>query len=411
MSDSYEELSPYCLVARVRAVDSDLSRIYLDFRNGNTAWVGGSDLSQFQVGSIVLLRPEENHIEIAPQELWPEESWVGVVRLKLPDITVIDTNGRLRILPARDDVEFREGNTVEALDSTGILRVLSDDPIKYVDLPAVDDRTIAKFKSGGDSKLSFDDFGGFNQVVQRARELIEVPLLHKEQLTKIGARAIKGVLFTGPPGTGKTLLARIIASSTDAQFYEISGPEIFSKWYGQSEEILRKLFEHASRQPRAIVFFDEIDSVAGQRDDESHEASKRVVAQLLTLMDGFTSNDNVIVIAATNRPQDIDIALRRPGRFDWEVHFSLPNINDREDILRKTGRNKTIAEQLPYKFVAHSTEGWSAAELAAIWTEAALLAVKDKRSTVIAEDFVGGFERVLVQRQRTGIKMIGGNAN
>jgi len=286
--------------------------------------------------------------------------------------------------------------------------VLAEDPIKYLDLPAVDDSTIQKFKTTADSNLSFDDFGGLHDVVTRARELIEVPLLRKDELIKIGARAIKGVLFTGPPGTGKTMLARIIASSSDAQFYEISGPEIFSKWYGQSEEVLRKLFEDAAKQERAIVFFDEIDSVAGQRDDESHEASRRVVAQLLTLMDGFTPNDNVIVIAATNRPQDIDVALRRPGRFDWEVHFPSPDRFDREDILRKTSRNKAIEGPLPYAFIAHNTEGWSAAELAAIWSEAALLAVKDGRAVIIDEDCIGGFERVSAQRQRAGLATGGG---
>lgn len=130
------------------------------------------------------------------------------------------------------------------------------------------------------------------------------------------------------------MLARIIASATDAVFYEISGPTIFSKWYGESEKILRALFEHAARQPRSIIFFDEIDSIAGQRSGDAHEASKRVVAQLLTLMDGFNANDNIVVIAATNRPQDIDAALLRPGRFDWEIAFPPPNRQDREAILR-----------------------------------------------------------------------------
>lgn len=133
-------------------------------------------------------------------------------------------------------------------------------------------------------------------MVERARELIEVPLKYKDALSNIGARPIKGVLFTGQPGTGKTMLARIIANSVDAEFYEISGPEVFSKWYGQSEEIIRKLFEDAAKQEKAIIFFDEIDSVASQRADETHEASRRVIAQLLTLMDGFTSDDNVVVM-------------------------------------------------------------------------------------------------------------------
>lgn len=406
----YEEMSVPGTVGRVRSVNGQV--LYMELRNGQIATVTGSGIGEFSIGDIVLVRVDENHIEHAPMELWPDESWVGVVRIKRDDITVVDASGRWRPVPTRADLDYREGNTIEATDLSGILRVLSEHPLKYVDFATVDDSTIAKFKSNQRSPvLSFDDFGGFPKVVQRARELIEVPLLYRQALSQIGARSIKGVLFTGPPGTGKTMLARIIANSTDAEFYEISGPEIFSKWYGQSEEILRRIFEHAADQHRAIIFFDEIDSVAGQRDDESHEASKRVVAQLLTLMDGFTPNDNVIVIAATNRPQDIDIALRRPGRFDWEVHFSLPDIKDREDILEKTSRGKALGEQLPYRFIAHSTDGWSAADLTAIWTEAALLAVKDNRPVILAEDFIGGFERVRAQRQRIGLVLIKGTVN
>lgn len=327
-----------------------------------------------------------------PAELWPEESWVGVVRLHLSNVVVVDISGRWRLVPM-NGVECRVGNTVEGRDAVGVVRVLSQDPIRYLDLPDIDDTVVDGFIFSG-SKVSFDDFAGLDDVKARARELIETPILHHEDLAAIGARPIKGVLFTGPPGTGKTMLARIIASATDAVFYEISGPTIFSKWYGESEKILRALFEHAARQPRSIIFFDEIDSIAGQRSDDAHEASKRVVAQLLTLMDGFNANDNIVVIAATNRPQDIDEALLRPGRFDWEIAFPPPNRHDREAILRVSAGHHATAGPLPHDVVAAHTELWNAAELTLIWREAALLAVADGRRVIMAEDYLGGHARV-----------------
>ena len=224
-----------------------------------------------------------------------------------------------------------------------------------------------------------------------------LPLEKHDALARIGARPIKGVLFTGDPGTGKTLLARIIASRADAFFYEISGPEVFSKWYGETEELLRRIFEDAAGRPRSIIFFDEIDSVAAQR-DESHEASRRVVAQLLTLMDGFRPEQNVVVVAATNRPQDIDRALLRPGRFDWKIHFPLPGLDDREAILRVAARPLARHGELPFGQIAVRTEGWSAADLALILSEAALLAVADSRDVMIAEDMLGGHARVAAGR-------------
>jgi transitional endoplasmic reticulum ATPase len=388
-------------VARVKAVNNDGHRLYLEYPNGQIANVDSENVFTFNIGSVVLIRIDENQISIepAPDELWPEETWIGVVRLKLEDITVVDSNGHWKALKTRNDIEYNERNTIEAKDNFGVIRVLSKEPLKYVDLPAIDDNTIAKFKTKkGEGKETFEDFGGFIDVVDRARELIELPLKRKEKIQKIGARPIKGVLFTGLPGTGKTMLARIIANSTDAVFYEISGPEIFSKWYGQSEEILRMLFEDAAKQEQAIIFFDEIDSVAGQRDDNAHEESRRVVAQLLTLMDGFTTDNNVIVIAATNRPQDIDAALRRPGRFDWEINFPMPDRLNRELILKASAKHILANENLPHEWVSQNTDGWSAAELSAIWSEAALLAAGDDRTEIIIEDYIGGFERVSALR-------------
>lgn len=392
-------------VARVTAVGDGGALVWFDLRNGYSgSFTVPADLEQeFAVGDVLLLVSNEDgqRFERMPSDVWPEELSVGVVKIKHPDVTIIDTAGRWRTVDTTDAVEYEVGNTVHAT-ATGVVRVLSESPIRLLDAPELDEAAVDKFRHSpqDDTQPTFEDFGGLVEVVDRARELIEVPLRKHKELSDIGARPIKGVLFTGEPGTGKTMLARIIASQARAAFFQISGPEIFSKWYGQSEEVLRRLFDAAAGEDRAIVFFDEIDSVAAQRDDVSHEASKRVVAQLLTLMDGFSADTNVVVIAATNRPQDLDLALRRPGRFDWEIEFPYPNELDREDILRKTARPLRTEGALPHESIAKRSHGWSGADLAAIWSEAALLAVKDNRLTIREEDYMGGFERVARAREQ-----------
>ena len=401
-------------LVKVTAISEDCERVYVDFRNGNSGSFDNQDYG-FAVGDVLVICVDEANkpvgFEKVPSNAWPDGLWVGIVKLKLADITIIEYAGRLRQVPTKPTPDYEVDNTVLAGDTEGVTRVLSEKPIKYIEYGELDDSVVKRFRfqSGGQSDLSFDDFGGLSDVVVRARELIEIPLIQSEALSEIGARPIKGVLFTGEPGTGKTMLARIIAAQSGAAFYEISGPEIFSKWYGQSEELLRKLFEAAAAEERAIIFFDEIDSVAAQRGDHSHEASKRVVAQLLTLMDGFDSDANVVVIAATNRPKDLDLALRRPGRFDWVIDFPYPNECDRKDILVKTARRIRTREPLPHGEVAAMTEGWSAAELAQIWSEASLLSVRDKRRCIYAEDYVGGFERVCRNRSRAAVQFAGRN--
>ena len=402
------ELGGTGMLARITATSEDDGTVCFDLRNGKSGFFTATDGS-YSIGDVILLTGDiENSIDVGiqrmPNDSWPEERWIGVVKIKLPDISIIDSSGRFREIPTVTSVDYDVGNTVQATDSLGVTRVLSETPIKYIDLPQIDDSVIGEFVSSqrDAKKLDFDDFGGMSEVVDRARQLIEIPIRYGNDLAEIGARAIKGVLFTGEPGTGKTMLARIIASQSGAVFYEISGPEIFSKWFGQSEELLRKLFRAAAKHEKAIIFFDEIDSVAARRDDHSHEASKRVVAQLLTLMDGFSSDSNVVVIAATNRPHDLDIALRRPGRFDWEIEFPIPDEQDRRDILEKTARNLNISVSLPHKKIATMSNGWTGAELAQIWTEAALLAVRDKRRRILEEDYIGGFEQVSRHRVRTG---------
>lgn len=380
-------------------MSEDGRQLAVELRGGQVATAACDQPTELEVGDVVIVR--DRALDRVSDELWVEQTWVGVVKIKRSDRTVIDGGGRWQLLPTNDAVEYAVGNTVEVSDSVGVVEVLHPDPIRFVDFGELDESVVDEFKpQTRDREETFEDFGGLQDVVARAQELIEVPLEHHERLATIKARPIKGVLFTGEPGTGKTMLARIIANQSGAEFLEISGPQFISKWVGQSEEILRLVFDYAAKQERCIIFFDEIDSVAGQRSGESHESSRRVVAQLLTKMDGFTAAHNVVVIAATNRPEDIDVALRRPGRFDWEIHFPYPDRNDREQILRASERRHTVRGDLPHPYVAGKTEGWSGADLAAIWTEAAGLAVIDERAAIGVEDFLGGYERVATRHGR-----------
>jgi transitional endoplasmic reticulum ATPase len=241
------ELGPAGDLVRVQGINEDRRRVFLELRTGQSATVNSDDPVGWEIGAVLLMTRDggRTSFEEVPADLWPEESWVGVVRLHLPDVTVVDASGRLRLV-ATSQVECKVGNTVEGRDTAGVVRVLAQDPVRYLDLPDIDATVVDRFIFSG-SKETFDDFGGLDDVKARARELIETPLEHREDLAAIGARPVKGVLFTGPPGTGKTMLARIIANAADAVFYEISGPEIFSRWYGDSEKILRMIFEHAAK--------------------------------------------------------------------------------------------------------------------------------------------------------------------
>ncbi len=394
-------------LAKVRWIDDDAGVAYLELLSGQTARAWGDAVLNCEPGDVVLIERSEAGVavDVVPPEVWPaDDLWVGIVRLRLTDITVVETSGRLRRIPS-SDIACDIGNTVEGRD-TGIVRVLSTRPIRYLELGDRDEIAVERFILTADDVPSFADFGGQADVAARARELIEVPLKYHDALMAIGARPVKGVLFTGAPGTGKTMLARVIAGAAGATFYQISGPEIISKWYGDSEKVLRAVFDHAASQKRSIIFFDEIDSIAVQRSGDAHEAAKRLVAQLLTLMDGFTPKDNVVVIAATNRPQDIDVALRRPGRFDWTIEFRIPDREDRRSILAATAAHLAIEGSLPHDVVADKTDGWNGAELAAIFSEAALLAVTDERVVLMAEDYLGGLERVAGHRKQARMASI-----
>jgi transitional endoplasmic reticulum ATPase len=224
--------------------------------------------------------------------------------------------------------------------------------------------------------VTYDDLGGLGETIDQMREMVELPLRYPELFQRLGVDPPKGVLLHGPPGTGKTLLARAVANESDAEFFLINGPEIMGSAYGESEKRLREIFEKAAEAQPSIVFIDEIDSITPKRDRVAGEAEKRIVAQLLTLMDGLQKRTNLIVIAATNRPEAIDEALRRPGRFDREIVIGVPDERGRREILAIHTRGMPLAEDVRLRELARKTYGFVGADLGALTREAAIEAVR-----------------------------------
>ena len=219
---------------------------------------------------------------------------------------------------------------------------------------------------------TYDDIGGLDDELKRIREMIELPLKHPELFDRMGISAPKGVLLYGPPGTGKTLIAEAVANESGASFYSIRGPEIMGRFYGQSEERLRTIFEEAENNAPSIIFLDEIDSIAPSRDSAYGEVERRVVAQLLTLMDGMGGRGDVIVIGATNREDSIDPALRRPGRFDREIEIGVPNMSGRKSILEVHTRDMPLSGDVNIEEIAATTQGFVGADLASLARESAM---------------------------------------
>jgi transitional endoplasmic reticulum ATPase len=259
--------------------------------------------------------------------------------------------------------------------------------------------------------VTYDDIGGMAGTIDQLREMVELPLRYPELFQRLGVDPPKGLLLYGPPGTGKTRLARAVANESDAQFFLINGPEIMGSAYGQSEGQLREIFEQATKAAPSIVFIDEIDSIAPKRGQVSGEAEKRLVAQLLTLMDGLEPRTNLVVIAATNRPEAIDEALRRPGRFDREIVVGVPDERGRREILGIHTRGMPLGDGVDLKELARTTYGFVGADLAALAREAAIEAVRrimprlnlEERTipadvldtlSVTRDDFLGALKRV-----------------
>ncbi len=236
--------------------------------------------------------------------------------------------------------------------------------------------------------ITYEDIGGLSAEIQRLREMIELPMKHPEVFERLGIEPPKGVLMYGPPGTGKTLIARAVANESGASFFSIAGPEIMSKYYGESEQRLREIFEQAKNASPSIIFIDELDSIAPKREEVTGEVERRVVAQLLTMMDGLEERGQVVVIGATNRIDAIDPALRRPGRFDREIEIGVPDKHDRIEIFQIHTRGMPLSDDVNNEYISDRTHGFVGADISALVKEAAMKALRRYLPMIKLEEVV-----------------------
>lgn len=260
----------------------------------------------------------------------------------------------------------------------GAVMITDDTEVKVTKEPAKEVRHVPN--------ITYDDVGGLRDAIQKVREMVELPLRHPEIFERLGIEPPKGVLLHGSPGTGKTLLAKAVANESDANFFYVGGPEIISKYVGESEERVRKLFAEAQENAPSIIFIDEIDAIAPKREEVIGEVEKRMVSQLLTIMDGLKARGEVIVIAATNRPDSLDPALRRPGRFDREIELGVPDKMDREEIITIHTRAMPLEKDVDMKEISAVTHGYTGADLALLTKEAAIKAMRRMLPMINIED-------------------------
>ena len=316
------------------------SRIQLD---GLTRENAGSGIDEF-VSVRKTTSQHAQRVVLAPIQITPADRDLKYIGSLLDGLPVVEGDRIRATLFGSRSADFK---------------VESTSPKGSVLINPTTELTIGKpQEEQGARAISYEDIGGLKPQLQRIREMIELPLRYPEVFDRLGIDAPKGVLLHGPPGCGKTLIARAIARETDANFFSISGPEIIHKFYGESEAHLRKIFDEAGRKGPSIIFLDEIDAIAPKREQVVGDVEKRVVAQLLALMDGLNKRQNLIVIAATNLPNLLDQALRRPGRFDREIAIPIPDRNGRLEILEIHSRGMPLTEDVNMIHLAEITHGF-----------------------------------------------------
>jgi transitional endoplasmic reticulum ATPase len=340
------------------------------------------------------------NVTLAPVDmrLNVDEDFTNFVRNRLMERTLMEGDTTL-VMMLGHAIPF----TVTKTRPHGIVKVTAETRLTILNEPTPEGR--------GLPRTTYEDIGGLHEEIQRVREMVELPLRHPELFQRLGIEPPKGVLLHGPPGCGKTLLARAVANESEANFFSINGPEIMSKFYGESEARLREIFQQGEKNAPSIIFVDELDAIAPKREEVTGEVERRVVAQLLALMDGLSGRGNVIVIGATNRPSALDPALRRPGRFDREIEIGVPDKQARHEILQIHTRGMPLAENVELERLSKMTHGYTGADLAALCRETAMKALRRylpqinleeervppnvlERMEVNMEDFINAFKEI-----------------
>jgi transitional endoplasmic reticulum ATPase len=321
------------------------------------------------INEYVLIKPAKVKnalsLTLAPVDmrLNVDDDFTNFVKNRLMERTLVEGDTTL-VMMLGHAIPF----TVTKTRPHGIVKIATETRLTILNEPAPEGK--------GLPRTTYEDIGGLHEEIQRVREMVELPLRHPELFQRLGIEPPKGVLLHGPPGCGKTLLARAVANESEANFFSINGPEIMSKFYGESEARLREIFQQAQQNSPSIIFIDELDAIAPKREEVTGEVERRVVAQLLALMDGLSGRGNVIVIGATNRPSALDPALRRPGRFDREIEIGVPDKQGRYEIIQIHTRGMPLAPDVDLKKLSEITHGYTGADLEALGRETAMKALR-----------------------------------
>jgi transitional endoplasmic reticulum ATPase len=328
---------------------------------------------------VVTIRPAQvtnaTTVVLAPidMKLNVDDDFTNFVKNRLMERTFVEGDTTL-VMMLGHAIPFR----VTKSRPHGIVRISHSTNVQIMAEPAPETK--------GLPRTTYEDIGGLHEEIQRIREMVELPLRHPELFQRLGIEPPKGVLLHGPPGCGKTLLARAVANESEANFYSINGPEIMSKFYGESEARLREMFQQAQKNAPSIIFVDELDAIAPKREDVTGEVERRVVAQLLALMDGLSGRGYLIVIGATNRPEALDPALRRPGRFDREIEIGVPDKKGRFEIMQIHTRGMPLTDDVDLEKISRMTHGYTGADLSALGRETAMKALRRYLPEINLED-------------------------